>query len=374
LASIDIKRFAKQYGATPVLRGIDLHIADGEFVVLLGPSGCGKSTLLRMVAGLEEISAGELKIDGVTMNDVASKDRDVAMVFQNYALYPHMTAYDNIAFGLRRLRTPRTEIDQRVRHVAGLLGLHEQLDKKPRHLSGGQQQRVAMGRAMIKTPKVFLFDEPLSNLDATLREQLRVEIKKLHMLLKTTTLFVTHDQLEAMTLASRIVVLREGLVEQAGTPREIYFSPETLFVARFVGSPTINIIPVEVGLVGRTSIRLDAGSSSFQVSCERFQALKPQQKLLLGIRPRDIRPTRLSEKHSSLDAVVLLNETMGQETLMQVRVGGLELMMLVNDRDVSGVGSKIKVSLDLDSVHLFDMATEKSLDKRPSGMKSFSEG
>ena len=246
MASVTIEKLIKEYDSARVFNSVDLTIDDGQFVVLLGPSGAGKSTMLRMIAGLEEITGGILRIDGVAMNDVAPRDRSVAMVFQNYALYPHMSAYENIAFGLRRLKIPRDEIDRRIRQVAGMLHITPLLDRKPRQLSAGQQQRVAIGRAMSKRPKIFLFDEPLSNLDAMLRDQLRIELKKLHQMLKTTVVYVTHDQLEAMTLADKIVVLRDGCIEQVGSPREVYHSPASLFVARFIGSPAINLLPMRV--------------------------------------------------------------------------------------------------------------------------------
>jgi len=311
-----------------------------------------------MIAGLEEISGGVLRINGKPMNAVPARDRDIAMVFQNYALYPHMTAYDNIAFGLRRLKVPKPEIDRRVRQTAELLALTAYLDRKPRQLSGGQQQRVAMGRAMIKTPQVFLFDEPLSNLDATLRDQLRVEVKKLHMLLRTTTVFVTHDQLEAMTLADKIVVMRDGHVEQIGTPREVYYAPASLFVARFIGTPAMNLLPMQVAPDGA---RLVADGLSIVLDPEQAAGVQAGQVVTLGIRPKDLRLAHLqpgAERHA---ATVMLSEMMGAETLMQVRVGATELLMLVDDRDTAATGSMIEIAFAPEGLRLFDAASGKAI-------------
>ena len=358
MATIGIEKFVKEYGPLRVLHGVDLHIADGEFVVLLGPSGCGKSTMLRMIAGLEDISGGVLRINGKPMNAVPARDRDIAMVFQNYALYPHMSAYDNIAFGLRRLKVPKPEIDRRVRETAGLLALGPYLDRKPRQLSGGQQQRVAMGRAMIKTPQVFLFDEPLSNLDATLREQLRVEVKKLHLLLRTTTVFVTHDQLEAMTLADKIVVMRDGHVEQVGTPRDVYYAPASLFVARFIGSPPMNLLPMQVAPGGA---RLQAEDLSVALDPAQAAGLRAGQAVLLGIRPKDLRLARLQPGLEQHAATVVLSEMMGAETLMRLRIGPHELVMLVEDRDTAATGSVIDIAFAPEGLRLFDAMSEKAI-------------
>src|ERR671925_657074 len=243
MAQVNLRKLVKHYDETPAVRGIDLDIADKEFVVLVGPSGCGKTTTLRMIAGLEEVSAGEIAVDGEVVNDVPPKDRDMAMVFQNYALYPHMTVYENMSFGLRLKRYPKTEIARRVQEAARILDITELLDRKPRQLSGGQRQRVAMGRAIVRNPKVFLFDEPLSNLDAKLRVQMRTEIKKIHQTVTTTTVYVTHDQVEAMTLADRVVIMNSGRIDQIGTPHDVYHSPKTHFVAGFIGSPTMNFLP-----------------------------------------------------------------------------------------------------------------------------------
>src|SRR5215211_5631825 len=242
MAQVTLRKVVKMYDEVQAVRGIDLDITDKEFIVLVGPSGCGKSTTLRMIAGLEEISGGDIAIGGDVVNDVPPKDRDIAMVFQNYALYPHMNVYENMSFGLKLKRTPKDEIDRRVKQAAQILDITELLDRKPKQLSGGQRQRVAMGRAIVRDPKVFLFDEPLSNLDAKLRVAMRAEIKALHQRLKTTTVYVTHDQVEAMTMADRIVVMQEGRIEQIGTPLELYDHPVNLFVAGFIGSPAMNVV------------------------------------------------------------------------------------------------------------------------------------
>ncbi|TMI15630.1 MAG: sn-glycerol-3-phosphate ABC transporter ATP-binding protein UgpC, partial [Betaproteobacteria bacterium] len=269
MAQVTLRNLVKDYDQTPAVRGIDLDIADKEFVVLVGPSGCGKTTTLRMIAGLEDITGGEILIGGDVVNDVPPKDRDIAMVFQNYALYPHMTVHENMSFGLRLKKLPKDEIRRRVAAVAGILGIGELLDRKPKQLSGGQRQRVAMGRAIVRNPKVFLFDEPLSNLDAKLRVHMRTEIKKVHQKVRTTTVYVTHDQVEAMTLADRVVVMNAGLIEQAGAPNDLYHSPATLFVAGFIGSPAMNITGCALEeTAGALRVRLD-GQVSFPVPAER---------------------------------------------------------------------------------------------------------
>ncbi len=359
MAEIILQRFSKSFGSVQVLHDVDLVVRDGEFVVLLGPSGCGKSTLLRMIAGLEDPSAGMLWIDGVASQDRPARDRDVAMVFQSYALYPHMTVHDNMAFGLRRLGLAREEIERRVRSVAAMLAIESLLGRLPRELSGGQQQRVAMGRAMVKTPKVFLFDEPLSNLDATLRDQLRIEIRKLHKRLKTTTLFVTHDQIEAMTLADRIVVLRDGRIEQVGTPAEIYDEPRTVFVSRFVGSPRMNLIEARV-LIDDAGGRLEGDGLVVPLPPSAVARLRTGQRILLGIRPKDIEIATASTQ-GAIQGSVVLSETLGAEKLVQVAVGGTELSLLAagdarfTDDDI------MHVTFRPNRLHLFDAATELRL-------------
>jgi multiple sugar transport system ATP-binding protein len=363
MATIVCDGLIKEYGGNRVLHGVDLMIQDREFVVLLGPSGCGKSTILRMIAGLEDISGGTLSIDDRVLNDVAPGDRGVAMVFQNYALYPHMTVRQNIAFGLQRLKVPKAEIEARVRKVTELLGVAELLDRRPKQLSGGQQQRVAMARAMIKTPKVFLFDEPLSNLDAKLREHLRVEIKKLHLLLETTTVFVTHDQLEAMTLADRIVVMKDGRIEQIGAPREIYRRPASRFVADFIGTPSMNLVELEVAEVGARP-RLVAGDLEVVVDGTRYHDLVPGHRVTLGIRPRDIRLAQDADSDDRFDrqtGQVEIEEVLSDETLIVFRAGGQEFRMLIDDVGDFALGSTIEAALDRAAMHLFDTGTGRSL-------------
>src|SRR5437016_8831524 len=269
MAQVTLRNLVKDYDQTPAVRGIDLDIADKEFVVLVGPSGCGKTTTLRMIAGLEDITGGEILIGGDVVNDVPPKDRDIAMVFQNYALYPHMTVHENMSFGLRLKKLPKDEIRRRVAAVAGILGIGELLDRKPKQLSGGQRQRVAMGRAIVRNPKVFLFDEPLSNLDAKLRVHMRTEIKKVHQKVRTTTVYVTHDQVEAMTLADRVVVMNGGRIEQVGSPNDLYHSPGTQFVAGFIGSPAMNMVGCQLEeTAGALRVRIN-GSISLAVPPER---------------------------------------------------------------------------------------------------------
>src|ERR687895_540342 len=291
MAQVSLRNVVKRFDDTEAVRGIDLDIADKEFVVLVGPSGCGKSTTLRMIAGLEDITGGEIAVDGEVVNDVPPKDRDMAMVFQNYALYPHMTVYENMSFGLRLKRYPKHEIARRVQEAARILDITELLDRKPRQLSGGQRQRVAMGRAIVRNPKVFLFDEPLSNLDAKLSVQMRTEIKKVHQTVKTTTVYVTHDQVEAMTLADRVVVMNRGKIEQIGAPNELYHKPATHFVAGFIGSPAMNFIPCRlVEASGGLSVDVGDGVSLPvpQERLARYRGQVGQQGLILGLRPEHL--------------------------------------------------------------------------------------
>ena len=359
MAEIILEHFSKSYGPVQVLHEFDLTVREGEFVALLGPSGCGKSTLLRMIAGLEDITGGTLYIGGVAMNDRPAKDRDIAMVFQNYALYPHMSIYDNMAFGLRRLGLDKAEIDRRVNHAAGILGLGPLLKRLPRQLSGGQQQRVAMGRALVKTPKVFLFDEPLSNLDAKLRDQLRIEIKKLHKLIRTTTVFVTHDQLEAMTLADKIVVMKDGRVEQVGTPADVYNEPGTVFVSRFIGSPGINLLPMRAASEGARHW-LEGDGLIIPLPPEAYPGLQRGQEVLLGIRPRDVRLADAGAP-GAIPGVFVLSEMMGPETLVQIMVGGPEISMLVDESQTFDTDGRLNVTFRPDRMHLFDGSSEQRL-------------
>ncbi|MER8904973.1 sn-glycerol-3-phosphate ABC transporter ATP-binding protein UgpC [Mesorhizobium sp. M0772] len=361
MSAIVCSHVDKAYGATTVIRDLNLSIEEHEFVVFLGPSGCGKSTLLRMLAGLEDISGGEVSIGGKVVNDLEPGERGIAMVFQNYALYPHMTIFDNIAFGLKRQKAPPAEIRKRVEAVATTLGLEPYLGRKPTELSGGQQQRVAIARAMIKTPKVFLFDEPLSNLDAKLRNHMRVEIARLHQSLKTTTVYVTHDQLEAMTLADRIVLLRDGVIEQIGSPAEIYRQPGNLFVAGFIGTPNMNFIDVAVG---RKDERwtLTGGGSSFSIEGSGFD-LRGVQRAVLGIRPPDLK-TAGAQSINLLQGTADLIEFHGNDALVTFACGGKEVGALVSARECPALRASVRYTFEEESVHLFDAATGASLRRR----------
>jgi multiple sugar transport system ATP-binding protein len=364
MAEVNLRQITKIYERTPAVRGIDLDIADKEFIVLVGPSGCGKSTTLRMIAGLEEASSGEIWIDGDLVNDVPPKDRDIAMVFQNYALYPHMTVYENMSFGLRLKRLPKAEIKQRVENAAHILDISDLLSRKPRQLSGGQRQRVAMGRAIVRNPKVFLFDEPLSNLDAKLRVQMRTEIKRVHRKVMTTTIYVTHDQVEAMTLADRVVVMNNGRIDQIGTPNELYHAPRTKFVAGFIGSPAMNLLPCRLvespggGLSILLSERL-----SLAVATKHVARYRPHvgKELIFGLRPEHITEVRpytngntLQEFSVTLDVV----EPMGMETMVYFSVNGAEICGRVAPNAASSPGETMQLSADLAHVHLIDPATE----------------
>lgn len=335
----------------------NLQIKDKEFIVFVGPSGCGKSTTLRMIAGLEDISEGEFLIDGKKMNDVAPKDRDIAMVFQNYALYPHMSVFDNMAFGLKLRKLDKENIKQRVEHAAEILGLTDYLDRKPAALSGGQRQRVALGRAIVRDAKVFLMDEPLSNLDAKLRVAMRAEIAKLHQRLETTTIYVTHDQTEAMTMADRIVIMKDGIVQQIGTPQQVYNLPENIFVASFIGSPAMNFFEVTFS---DGYLRSDAGIT-LKVPEGKNKSLVEKgynnQSLLLGIRPEDIHAEQVfidSAPENTIKAEVVVSELLGAETMLYTRSGNSEFVSKVDARDFHKPGEIIKLGLDLNNCHFFD--------------------
>jgi multiple sugar transport system ATP-binding protein len=347
---VKIAEVRKSYGALEVLHGVSVDIADGEFTVLVGPSGCGKSTLLRMIAGLEAISGGEIAIDGKVVNNVAPKERDIAMVFQSYALYPHMTVEANMGFSLRLAGAPKPEIAKRVADAARMLSLEPYLQRYPRHLSGGQRQRVAMGRAMVRNPKVFLFDEPLSNLDAKLRVQMRSEIKQNHQRLKTTTIYVTHDQIEAMTMADRIVVMHGGIVEQIGSPLELYDRPANLFVAGFIGSPSMNILKG----------RLDGGSFVTEEGTRvavNGAAARGNEPITLGIRPEHL---RLDPQ--GLPAEIVTVEPMGSETQVAMRLAGHDLIGVFRERILNAPGEILKIGVETDHIHLFDAETGKRLE------------
>ena len=366
MAQVTLRKLVKHYDETPAVRGIDLEIADKEFVVLVGPSGCGKSTTLRMIAGLEEITGGDVLIGGDVVNDVPPKDRDIAMVFQNYALYPHMSVYENMSFGLRLKKTPKDEIARRVQNAAQILDISELLERKPKQLSGGQRQRVAMGRAIVRDPKVFLFDEPLSNLDAKLRVQMRTEIKKVHQKVRTTTVYVTHDQVEAMTLADRVVVMNGGNIEQVGTPNDLYHTPTTKFVAGFIGSPAMNFMPCTLEeAAGGLRVRL-SDQLTFPVPQERTSRYRPhlgRRKLLFGLRPEHIMEQRphLEPNQTPFEVELEVTEPMGMETLVYFLVQGMEVCGRVNPNAGARDGKRIKLVADLNNVHLIDDESGKVL-------------
>ena len=348
MAAVSIRSVQKRFGSTQVIRGVDIEIADGEFCVLVGPSGCGKSTLLRMLAGLEEITAGEIWIGSRIVNKVAPKERDVAMVFQNYALYPHMTVRDNMSFALMLAKQSKSEIETRVAKAAGILGLAQLLDRYPRQLSGGQRQRVAMGRAIVRDPKVFLFDEPLSNLDAKLRVQMRTEIKELHQRLKTTSIYVTHDQIEAMTMADRIVVMRDGIVEQTGTPLDLYDTPVNIFVAGFIGSPAMNLVPGVARINGAAPVvEFDGG---IRLPLPTSARASDGQPVLYGMRPEHC----VLSPGGGLPAEVVVVEPTGADTQLFCRFNGQELTSLVRDRVTCRAGDHVALAPDVDRAHLFD--------------------
>jgi multiple sugar transport system ATP-binding protein len=356
MAGVVVRDAEKAFGSTKVIHGINIDIADGEFVVLVGPSGCGKSTLLRMIAGLEEITGGSIWIGGKQVNNLPPKDRDVAMVFQNYALYPHMTVYDNMAFSLKLRKAEQGLIDERVRKAANILNLTDYLKRYPRQLSGGQRQRVAMGRAIVRDPQVFLFDEPLSNLDAKLRVQMRTEIKALHQRLKTTTVYVTHDQIEAMTMADRIVVMHDGIVEQIGTPLELYDNPANLFVAGFIGSPAMNFI---TGVVKRNGgagfVETPAGA---MLPLPDGTAAPPERKVVFGIRPEHL---ALGDGGESVAAEVQVVEPTGAETLVFAEMAGTPVTAVFTERHAFRPGERIRLRPRPETIHLFDAESGRHL-------------
>jgi multiple sugar transport system ATP-binding protein len=363
MAQVMMKDLNKKYDEVHAVKDVNLHIRDKEFVVLVGPSGCGKSTTLRMVAGLEEITAGEITIGDRVVNDLPPKDRDIAMVFQNYALYPHMTVYDNMAFGLKMRKFPKAEIQKRVQEAAEILGIQELLKRKPRQLSGGQRQRVAVGRAIVRHPQVFLFDEPLSNLDAKLRVQMRVELKRLHDRLETTAIYVTHDQVEAMTLGDRVVVMKDGWIQQVGEPLELYGRPANKFVAGFIGSPSMNFVDVKVAEAGGA---LWAETQGLRVKvpsahASRLMAYKGQQ-VTLGVRPEDLHPATGSDPTEYVfDAVVDVVEPLGSEVLLDVRVGNNTIVARVEPTTRVKVHETTRLALTPDRAHFFDLKTELAI-------------
>jgi multiple sugar transport system ATP-binding protein len=353
MAAVDVRKVEKFYGSVQVLYGVSIDIQDGEFVVLVGPSGCGKSTLLRMIAGLEEINSGEIAIGGRVVNTVPPKDRDIAMVFQNYALYPHMTVQQNMAFSLKLAKAPKNVIEERVNQAADILGLREYLARYPRQLSGGQRQRVAMGRAIVRDPQVFLFDEPLSNLDAKLRVQMRTEIKELHQRLKTTSIYVTHDQIEALTMADRIVVMQGGYVEQVGAPLELYDHPVNLFVAGFIGSPSMNFIDARIDRQNGAAVAVTADGSRLALPANVGGT--DGQAVVYGIRPEHL--NLVTDGMGGAAAEVIVVEPTGAEILVVTRFAGGEAQAVFRERHPLRPGDQISLTPNLEAVHIFDKAS-----------------
>ena len=367
MAEVSIRKVVKMYdGGVQAVRGIDLDIKDQEFVVLVGPSGCGKTTTLRMIAGLEDITSGEVLIGPDVVNDVPPKDRDIAMVFQNYALYPHMTVHENMSFGLRLKKFPKAEINSRVDEAARILDITELLDRKPKQLSGGQRQRVAMGRAIVRNPKVFLFDEPLSNLDAKLRVQMRIEIKKVHQKVRTTTVYVTHDQIEAMTLADRVVVMNHGVIEQVGTPHELYHNPKTRFVAGFIGSPAMNFIPCRIEAAGDGLVLRVGNDLTLPVPpgrAKQYASHNGKGELLLGLRPEHLTEARahMDPGLVPFDAKLDVTEPMGMETFVYFALSGAQVCGRVNPACGAADGKPLRMAADLNNMHLIDQASGRVL-------------
>ncbi len=365
MASVTYDNVSKRFGDVTAVSSLNLNIADKEFLVLVGPSGCGKTTALRLLAGLEEISDGRILIGERVVNDVAPKDRDIAMVFQSYALYPHMSVYDNMAFGLKLRKTPKEEIKRRVTQAAETLGIQTLLDRKPRQLSGGQRQRVAVGRAIVREPKVFLFDEPLSNLDAKLRVETRANLSKLHQQLQTTFIYVTHDQIEAMTMASRIAVINRGILQQVDTPSMLYDLPDNLFVAGFIGSPAMNFFKAKL-VKGDGKLYVDGDSFKVEVPSARMDAYSKyvDRPVIMGIRPEDIQdPNYLPPGiiPQPVDGTVDVTELMGNEIQLYVRTGEHSFVARVDPRTKVTMGQKIQVVFNMGNMHLFDPDTEQAI-------------
>ncbi|MFD1610155.1 ABC transporter ATP-binding protein [Oceanobacillus luteolus] len=364
MAELVLEHIQKKYDKEVVaVKDFNLHIQDKEFIVFVGPSGCGKSTTLRMIAGLEEITEGNLYIDNKRMNDVPPKDRDIAMVFQNYALYPHMSVYDNMAFGLKLRKMKKAEIDRRVQEAAKILGLEEYLDRKPKALSGGQRQRVALGRAIVRDPKVFLMDEPLSNLDAKLRVQMRTEIQKLHRRLQSTTIYVTHDQTEAMTMATRLVVMRDGEIQQIGAPAEVYENPNNVFVGGFIGSPSMNffngVIQDSYFVIGDVKIKIPEG---------KLKVLKDNnyigKEVILGVRPEHIHDELVfieSTPETKISTVIEVAELNGAETFLYSKVGDQNFVARIDSRTDVMAGDTMDLAFDMNKAHFFDADTEERI-------------
>jgi multiple sugar transport system ATP-binding protein len=368
MASVGLKNVYKKFdGGVVAVNDFNLEIEDKEFIILVGPSGCGKTTTLRMIAGLEEVTEGEVYIDERLVNDVQPKDRDIAMVFQNYALYPHMTVFDNMAFGLKLRKTPKDQIKRRVHEAAKILDIEHLLDRKPKALSGGQRQRVALGRAIVREPKVFLMDEPLSNLDAKLRVQMRVEISKLHQKLQTTIIYVTHDQTEAMTMGSRIVVMKDGLIQQVDSPQVLYEKPCNMFVAGFIGTPQMNFINAKLEK-RENGIFLVFGEHVLKLPEGRAKKLEDSEyigkEVVMGVRPENIRDEEVfleSMPDSIVEANVEVIEMLGSETLLYVYIDNVPVTARVNPRTRARSGDTIKLAIDTNRIHLFDKDTEKTI-------------
>lgn len=356
MANVKIDNVTKRYGSVQVLHGVNVDIDDGEFVVLVGPSGCGKSTLLRMLAGLEQITTGEISIGDKVVNDVLPKERDIAMVFQSYALYPHKTVYDNISFPLKMAKRPKDEIKQKVESAAAILDLTNYLDRYPKQLSGGQRQRVAMGRAIVRDPRVFLFDEPLSNLDAKLRVTMRLEIKELHQRLKTTIVYVTHDQIEAMTMADKIVVMRDGRIEQIGSPLNLYDTPQNVFVASFIGSPAMNFINGKIMKKSGKKVFVADSGMTYPLPKSSFPSITEGQSVIYGIRPEHI-----SIGNKGISVSVVVTEPTGSQTQIFAKANGDLIDAVVKERIMVKPGEKIGFIIDPNCVHLFDRETEQRL-------------
>ena len=353
MANLQVRGVHKRFGATPILHGVDIDVADGEFLTLVGPSGCGKSTLLRLIAGLEEISDGEIQIGGRRVNEVPPKDRDIAMVFQNYALYPHMRVSDNMAFALEMRRESKSSIAARVKSAASILGIESLLDRYPRQLSGGQRQRVAISRAIVRDPQVFLFDEPLSNLDAKLRVAMRTEIKELHQRLKTTTVYVTHDQIEAMTMADKIVVMHDGIVEQMGSPLELYDKPDNQFVAGFIGSPAMNFLK---GTVRSNGVASFEGPNGVKLPLKTAPTASDGRPVVYGVRPE-----HFTIADDGAEAEIVVVEPTGSETQVFATLGGEQVVAVFRERHQFNPGDRVRLKPDPSVVHLFDEATGKRL-------------
>lgn len=352
MATVGFRKLTKSFGKTEVLHGIDLQVADGEFVVFVGPSGCGKSTTLRLLAGLDEVTSGEILIGDKVVNNLAPKERNIAMVFQNYAIYPHMTVRKNIAFGLRTAKIPKADKEKRIEEVAKMLSMTELLDRRPSQLSGGQRQRVAIGRAMVRDPSVFLFDEPLSNLDAQLRTQMRLEIKKLHQTVGTTIIFVTHDQVEAMTLADRIVIMKDGNIQQVGTPSQVFLEPANMFVAQFIGAPSMNMLK---GTPVKGGVQLDAGP---------LVPVRPKMNapadLMVGIRPSGLTIAQTNQT-PLMEGTITVIEPLGADALIYVDVNGFEVVATVSGRVLPQPGDAVRLQAPAEEIYFFDPATGMAL-------------